>query len=126
MELLAPAADAVDDGHVLRFLALLGLDSTRPQHLLELERGDDIGQLAVAVVGHPGGVELLVPGGHNDVAHLELAHRRLVNPDGLDRCREVAHEPLEIGHLGVDEHLDARIRCTFVMSEVIRSRAESR
>ncbi len=129
MELLAPAAHAVDDGHVLRVFALLGLDAAGPQHLLELEGGDDVGQLAVAVVSHPGGVELLVPGGDHHVADLELALHALSVPaaPGVDDRGEVADEALERHCFRFQQHLDTRVLDDRVVtSAVTMSRAESR
>ena len=110
MELQVAAADAVDDGDVLRRLALLGLEPALAEHLLELERGDHVGQLAVAVVRDATGVELLVAGGDDHAADVDGLVRDTL-PSAVLRMRvvEVADEAVDGLDLGLEQHLDVAV-----------------
>ena len=46
----------------------------RREHALELQAGDDVVELAVAVLGHAPGVEEVVARRHEDLAHRQLEH----------------------------------------------------
>ncbi len=109
VELAAAGADAVDDGGVAGLPAVLGLDPARPQPLLELERGDHVGQTAPAVVRNPAGIELLVAGRDDDVADRVHRLRRCGPVGSLHGGREVADESRERLQLAPQQDLDALV-----------------
>ena len=71
--LLVPAAHALDEGNPPgRLAARATRPLAVPEHLFQLEAGDDVGQAAVTIVGPTRGVGRAVTRGHDDRSRGEL------------------------------------------------------
>ena len=79
MSVVIPAADAVDDRHALRLASIGGQDLAAGDaagigETLKLHPGDDVGRLAVGILGKLGRVPHLKAGGDDDGSHVQFQH----------------------------------------------------
>ena len=75
--ILVAAADAMDDAHRSRFLAVFQDDLAAGgaggvEHALELQTGNDVGPVSISILRFGLGIELLIARGQNHSANLDF------------------------------------------------------
>jgi len=106
MSVVIPAANTVDDRHVL-WLASIGQQylaaggTAGVGEALELEAGDDVGRLAVGILGKLGRVPHLKAGGDDDSPHVQFQYLvLLVKVDRAGLAHHIA-DPAGVRDLAV-------------------------